>query len=588
MTAVAAGGRHSLALLANGTVVAWGANGRGQLGDGETAESPVPVAVHELSNVRALAAGGSHSLALLKNGTVMAWGDNESGQLGVGKGTEEALLPVAVPGLTNVKAIAAGPDYSLALLANGTVMAWGENESGQLGTGTTKSSSTPVAVKHLTGAVAIAAGGEFSMALLSNGTVDAWGNDESGQLGNSSVEASFSGVPVAVESLSGVSAIAAGAMHGLALSSNGTVMAWGDGSAGELGNGVVKASEPSPVAVSGLSGVTSISAGTLDSAALLASGSVMTWGTDASGVLGDGVASGFSDVPVAVVGLTKAASISAGRAHMLAFGEPIPTVSGVSPNLGSSIGGAEVTITGASLGEASAVKFGTQAASFTVNSATSITATAPPGHGTVDVIVTTPSGSSPPIAADRYTYQVAPTVTKLSAKSGPSVGGTSVTLTGSEFTGASAVSFGATNATEFTVLSPTSITAVAPPGTPGTVDVKVTNTAGTSPATSNDHFKYLPSVSGVSPNMGADAGRRKRHGQWQRLCRRAGRDGVQVRQSQSNVGELQQRLFLHDDRARAGRRHGRCRGDRQQSQQRAQPRRYVHLQLSPTTPGARS
>jgi hypothetical protein len=364
-----------------------------------------------------------------------------------------------------------------------------------------------VAVKRLTGAVAISAGGEFSMALLSNGTVDAWGNDESGQLGNSSVEGAFSGVPIAVESLSGVSAIAAGAAHGLALLSNGTVMAWGDDSAGELGNGVVKASQPSPVAVSGLSGVTSISAGTMDSAALLSSGSVMTWGTDASGVLGDGISSGISDVPVAVVGLSKAASISAGRAHMLAFGEPIPTVSAVSPSLGSSSGGAEVTITGTSLGEATAVKFGTQAASFTVNSSTSITAIAPPApHGTVDVIVTTASGSSPPIAADRYTYQVAPTVTKLSPKAGPAVGGTSVTLTGSEFTGASAVSFGATNASEFTVLSPTSISAVAPPGTPGTVDVKVTNTAGTSPATSKDHYKYLPTVSGVSPNTGSTHG----------------------------------------------------------------------------------
>ena len=207
-------------------------------------------------------------------------------------------------------------------------------------------------------------------------------------------------MPVAVETLTGVTAIAAGANHGLALLSGGTVMAWGDDSFGELGNGTIKRRETTPVAVSGLSGVTTISAGNQDSVALLGSGSVMTWGTNASGVLGDGVSGGMSDVPVTVVGLTKAASVSAGRSHMLAYGEPIPTVTSVSPRIGPAAGGATVTISGNSLTGATAVRFGAaQATSFTVNSPTSITATAPPGTGTVDVTVTTPSGTSPTGAA---------------------------------------------------------------------------------------------------------------------------------------------------------------------------------------------
>jgi alpha-tubulin suppressor-like RCC1 family protein len=507
VTAVAAGGRHSLALLANGTVVAWGANGLGQLGDGGTTESSVPVAVQGLSGVQAISAGASHSLALLTNGTVMAWGDNESGQLGIGSSVEDSEVPVAVEGLTGVKAISAGADYSLALLTNGTVMAWGENESGQLGTGNTKSSNAPVAVKRLTGVSAISAGGEFSLALLTKGTVQAWGNDEQGQLGNTTIEEGDSSAPVAVETLTGVAAIAAGANHGLALLSGGTVVGWGDDSSGELGNGTVKAEEETPVAVSGLSGVTTISAGTQDSVALLSSGSVMTWGTDSSGVLGDGIATGMSDAPVTVVGLSKATSVSAGRSQMIAFGEPIPTVTSVSPQVGPAGGGTTVTISGNTFTGATAVKFGTaQATSFTFDSPTSITATAPPGTGTVNITVTTPSGTSPTSAADRYTYQVAPTVAKLSVKSGPAAGGTSVTITGTEFTAASKVSFGGASALEFTLSSPTSITAVAPAATGGTVDVSVTNTAGTSAASSKDHFKYIPAVEELTPNSGSTLG----------------------------------------------------------------------------------
>jgi alpha-tubulin suppressor-like RCC1 family protein len=507
VTAVAAGGRHGLALLADQTVVAWGANGLGQLGNGTTTDSNVPVAVKGLSGVKAISAGASHSLALLANGTVMAWGNNESGQLGLGSSVEGSDVPVAVKGLSGVKAISAGASYSLALLTNGTVVAWGENESGQLGNGGTNSTNAPVPVKRLTGVSAISAGGEFSLALLTDGTVQAWGSDEQGQLGNITVEEGISTTPVPVETLTGVSAVAAGANHALALLTSGTVKAWGDDSLGELGNATTKAFEATPVAVTGLAGVKTVSAGSHDSVALLNSGSVMTWGTNSSGVLGAGTSEGMSNVPVLVAGLTKAASVSAGRSHMLAFGEPIPTVTSVSPRVGAASGGAVVAISGNIFTGATAVRFGsTQATTFTVNSATSITATAPPGTGTADVTVTTPSGTSPAGAFDRFTYQRPPTVTKLSAKSGPVVGGPSVIVSGTEFTAASKVDFGQTDAPAFTVNSPTSITAVVPAGAAGMVDVSVTNIAGTSLASSKDRFEYLPVVESVAPNSGSTAG----------------------------------------------------------------------------------
>jgi alpha-tubulin suppressor-like RCC1 family protein len=506
VTAVAAGGRHSLALLADGTVMAWGANSYGQLGDGTSTLRETPVPVPGLSGVKAIAAGASHSLALLTNGTVMAWGNDESGQLGNGSMSEAVETPVPVKGLSGVKAIAAGASHSLALLTNGTVMAWGENESGQLGNGGTKSSSVPVAVKALSGVSAISAGTDFSLALLTNGTVEAWGSDQYGQLANSSA-VEGSNVPVVANGLSEVSAIAAGAEHGLALLSNGTVKAWGEDNAGELGNGTIKTREETPVAVSGLSAVSSISAGGRDSAAVLGSGSLMTWGVDEYGTLGNGTTGSPSAVPVLVSGVRKVASVSAGGSHMLAYGEPIPTVTSVSPKLGPASGGNQVTITGTDLSDATSVHFGSaEATNLLVESSSSVTVTAPPGTGTVDVTVTTPAGTSPLGAVDRYTYQLAPSVTKLSPKSAPVAGGTSVLITGTEFTGASAVSFGALPALKFTVNSPTSITAIAPAQSAGIVDVHVTNSTGTSATSSKDHFKYTPTIEAVSPNAGPTTG----------------------------------------------------------------------------------
>jgi alpha-tubulin suppressor-like RCC1 family protein len=506
VTAVAGGGRHSLALLANGSVEAWGYNEFGQLGDGSTNTRPTPVPVQGLSGATAIAAGAEHSLALLSNGTVMAWGENEAGQLGDG-GTTFSEVPVPVKGLTNVKAIAAGGNHSMALLSNGTVMAWGEGTEGELGNGKLTGSAVPVAVKNLTGVSSIAAGGSFSLAVLSKGgTVESWGSDSNGQLGNAGVEG-MSDVPVPVEGLSGVMSVAAGSQHALALLSDDTVMAWGEDNAGELGNGTTKPEEAKPVAVSGLSGVSAISAGDRDSVALLGTGSVMAWGLDTYGELGNGTTGGQSTVPVQVSGLRKAASISAGAHHVLAFGEPIPAVTGVSPKLGPAVGKTTVSISGAGFVNVTAVKFGTnEATNVSVNSSDSITATAPAGStGTVDVTVSTTAGTSAPIPADRYSYQQPPTVTGLKPKLGPVEGGTSVLIKGTEFAGVSAVEFGGVPA-QFTVKSPTEITAVAPGGAAGTVSVTVTNTAGQNAPVSASVYRYIPTVTALSANSGGVGG----------------------------------------------------------------------------------
>jgi hypothetical protein len=185
-----------------------------------------------------------------------------------------------------------------------------------------------------------------------------------------------------------------------------------------------------------------------------------------------------------------------------------PGVTAVSPAGGMLAGGNSVTITGTNFTGATAVKFGTtDAAAFTVVSATQIAATAPAhSEGTVDVTVTTPSDTSPAVSADQYTYQnPTPTVTEVSPPGGTLAGGTSVTISGTNFTGATAVKFGTTAATVFTVVSATQITATTPASSTGTVDVTITTPFGTSPTSMDDQYTYrrpAPTVTAVSPSRG--------------------------------------------------------------------------------------
>jgi hypothetical protein len=191
---------------------------------------------------------------------------------------------------------------------------------------------------------------------------------------------------------------------------------------------------------------------------------------------------------------------------------PRPAITGISPSSGPTTGGTSVVISGSNFTGATAVKFGSKAAtSFSVDSATKITAVAPAGSaGTVDVKVTTAGGTSPASSADRFTYRAPPTVTAVSPSSGPTGGGTAVTVTGTNFTGATAVAFGGIAATSFTVNSATRITAVTPANTAGGHYVRVTTAGGTSATGSAAKFFYVvappPTVTAVSPSSGATAG----------------------------------------------------------------------------------
>lgn len=217
---------------------------------------------------------------------------------------------------------------------------------------------------------------------------------------------------------------------------------------------------------------------------------------------------GFAQVVDVTVTTPSGTSSTAGSANDYTY-TLLPNITFLSPNTGSSAGGNTVIITGTGFLGVTSVTFGGVSASFTVNSSTQITATAPAGAaGTVDVRATNSSGTSPNTAADDYTYTGGPTITSISPVTGPVTGGTTVTITGTGFTGATAVKFGTTNATTFTVLSSTTITAVSPAHTAGTVDVSVTTPAGTTANTAADDFTYgtVPSISSISPTSGPTSG----------------------------------------------------------------------------------
>jgi alpha-tubulin suppressor-like RCC1 family protein len=169
VTAIAAAGSTAYALRTDRTVRAWGTGTRGELGNGGTANALVPVQVSGLTNITAIAAGcwadgGGAGYALWDNGTVSAWGWGLYGQLGNGA-TDTSLVPVRVSGLTNVTAVAANGATGYALRADRTVQAWGRGAWGQLGNGSTDLSTVPVPVFGLTNVTAIAAGSENGYAI---------------------------------------------------------------------------------------------------------------------------------------------------------------------------------------------------------------------------------------------------------------------------------------------------------------------------------------------------------------------------------------------------------------------------------------
>lgn len=312
---VAGGGHQSFAIKMDGSLWAFGHNDYGQLGDGSTISRWSPVPVPGMTAVRGVATGFSHTIAVKNDGTVWSWGANLEGELGTGFGTGR-LSPAQVAGLADIVAVAAPVTgaHSVALKADGTVWAWGSNDLGQLGDGSTTDRAFPVQVQGLSNVVAIAAGRLYTLAIRSDGTLWAWGSNFSGELGDGTRNFRPNAAPVA--GISSVIRIAAGESHTLAVTSDGSVWAWGGNGYGEVGDGSTS-DRLTPYRIVGITNAVDVSAGHGQSFAVKSDGTALAWGSNIAGQLGDG-APIRRTVPWRTPVLTAVTGISAGDSHSLA------------------------------------------------------------------------------------------------------------------------------------------------------------------------------------------------------------------------------------------------------------------------------
>jgi len=324
-TQVAAGTSHTCALTTSGGVQCWGDNTYGQLGDGTTTDSLVPVNVTGLtSGVSWITAGANHTCALTNSGVLKCWGDNQYGQLGVDQPTLSASsTPLDVANLSSAPTAAtAGANHTCALVDTGDLACWGLNDSGQLGDGTTTNQYAPTAVTGLDDLVmAVDAGSQHTCANTSGG-VYCWGSNADGQLGVGSSTPASSSTPLEVTGLpAAASAISLGGYHTCAITTEGAGYCWGRNTDGQLGNGSTIGSL-APAAVTLESAdlpLGSIDAGLAHTCAVTASEELLCWGRNADGQLGSGSTTG-SSLPVSVVGFDSGAyTVSAGSAHTCAI-----------------------------------------------------------------------------------------------------------------------------------------------------------------------------------------------------------------------------------------------------------------------------
>jgi alpha-tubulin suppressor-like RCC1 family protein len=336
MSSVAVGSDFACALTTAGGVYCWGSNTSGSLGNGNSGTNSLTAVqvlggaqgAGNLSAVTAIA-GGADFACGLSTGNVFCWGLNGSGELGNGVTTASGVPVEVVAGaegagaLANVSSIALGNHHACAIASGGAVYCWGDNTYGQLGvdpTGTPTSSS-PVqvigvgGVGTLSGISALSSGGGHTCGITAAAHVVCWGDDTNGDLGNNSTLSSYA--PVEVQAvggggaLAGVTSIAAGEFHTCAvaaadgLGNTDVVDCWGDGLDGDLGNNAAVESDV-PVEVAGLggsgflSGVSSVAAGAAYSCALSSAGAVDCWGSNAQGALGTSAPGAQSKVPVHV------------------------------------------------------------------------------------------------------------------------------------------------------------------------------------------------------------------------------------------------------------------------------------------------
>eukprot|EP00727_Mastigamoeba_balamuthi_P013081 m51a1_g8396 hypothetical protein (560) ;mRNA; f:222598-224911 len=297
VVSAACGNFHTAAVSAGGDVFVWGGNAFGMLGTGDTAARASPVQVALPSKARAVFCGSSYTLALASDGrTLYAWGDNDNGELGLGS-TSACLSPKPndffASASRRVVSVACGACHNVALVEGGELWSWGYNEGGELGHGDRNNREAPTQVAALRGrkAVLVVAGSYHNFALLEGGEVYAWGSNDQGQLGLGDAKDRLVPEQHAFFAGRSVVCLSAGARHSAAVvagPAGGTaVFTWGCNSDGQLGLGDTE-SRAAPAEVPSLASSYLVACIQCFSYAVLESGDVLAWGTNKSGELGLG------------------------------------------------------------------------------------------------------------------------------------------------------------------------------------------------------------------------------------------------------------------------------------------------------------
>ncbi len=314
-----AGGQDSMCTMnANNRVYCWGSGANGKMGSGNTSNVTYPTEMTGWGpDTVAIAVGSSHMCRISDSNSVYCLGSRSNGQVGDGVISGTPLMTqyatIPWPGSNNVVALSTFKDFTCALRSTGLVSCWGKNDAGQVGTSASSNRSTPYDIPSgtLSNVVAISTGERFTCALTSAGAVWCFGGGALGQLGNGASPTSSTS-PVQVTGLtSGVVQIANGEDSACALKSDGTVVCWGNNSRGQLGNNSTTTSNV-PVNVSiGSDRYVQLKGGNQFNCGLLTTGGVKCWGDNDAGQLGDGTLV-QKNVPTQVVGLTSGVAVIGG------------------------------------------------------------------------------------------------------------------------------------------------------------------------------------------------------------------------------------------------------------------------------------
>ena len=306
---VAAGGRHSCALISE-RILCWGANDRGQLGDGDSEANgrPAPV-VGDLAFTQ-VSTGLAHSCGVSRGGEAFCWGNDDKGQLGDATFTSRSA-PVRVAGNQNFRTVRAGQSHSCGLTTSGEVLCWGSNANGQLGDGSTATRSSPVLVGGGQRFVSLSTGWAHTCAIAAEGIAYCWGAYASGQFGTGT--RADARAPVAISLPAKVTSISAGGSHTCAVTEAGEAYCWGRNGFGQVGTGGTT-DQPMPTPVSTSTRFASVSLGGVHTCARTRGGQAWCWGRNVYGQVGDGT-NASRDVPMRVAGGITFSAVNATGAH---------------------------------------------------------------------------------------------------------------------------------------------------------------------------------------------------------------------------------------------------------------------------------